>query len=382
VGGTGTFTVAPNTGLTATGGAAGTYTATVTVTGGNGITASFGVSFTVTAAPTYGAALSVNGTHAFLEDGVEYVEVEPLTVTITNTGNQATGGLLAALSGANAGSFALSTGSISSIAADGTGTFTVVPNTGLSKGTYTATVTVSGGNDIAPQSFGVSFTVGDIYTRAASMEAYLTKATGGTTVDDPVSLRVKIKAGDWAALRGAINAAGRFVALDLSPSFPGVSSIGSNAFQNCAKLASVSFPEATSIGESAFYNCTGLTSVSFPEVTSIGQSTFQYCIGLITVSFPEVISIGESAFYYCTSLTTATFSEATSIMVSAFHDCTSLASLSLPKAAYIGALVFSYTGGTALTITLGNAPPMVDYFIFPSSISVSKTVTVRVPSWT
>jgi uncharacterized membrane protein len=417
-GGTGTFTVAPNTGL-----GEGSYTATVTVSGGSGITASFGVSFTVTVAPTYSVALSVNGTHAFLEDGVEYVEVEPLTVTVTNTGNQATGSLLAALSGANAGSFALSTSSITSITAGGTGTFTVVPNTGLSKGTYTATVTVSGGNDIAARSFGVSFTVGDIYTRAASMEAYLTKATGGTTTSDPVSLRVKIGAGDWAALRGAINAAGRFVALDLSPSFPGVSSIGNYAFQWCAKLASVNFPEATSIGGyafqgctgltsasfpeatsieadafasctgltsisfpkassiggSAFYNCTGLTSASFPEAISIARAAFTYCTGLITASFPKATSIDSYAFELCIELISASFPEATSIEYAAFYNCGSLTTVNIPKITFIGVNAFISTDATPLTITMGSAPPMVEYSMF-SSVSESKTVTVRVPS--
>jgi hypothetical protein len=79
-------------------------------------------------------------------------------VTITNTGNQATGTLTAALSGTHSSSFTLSTTSIPGIAAGGTDTFTVVPKTGLPLGTYTATVTVSGGNGIVAN-FNVSFTV-------------------------------------------------------------------------------------------------------------------------------------------------------------------------------------------------------------------------------
>ena len=51
-----------------------------------------------------------------------------------------------------------------------------------------------------------------------------------------------------------------------------VTSIGTNAFQNCTNLTSVTIPDSvTSIGEAAFYDCTSLTSVTIPNsVTSIG----------------------------------------------------------------------------------------------------------------
>ncbi|GHV79968.1 hypothetical protein AGMMS49944_17590 [Spirochaetia bacterium] len=147
-GGTGSFKVLPKTAL-----AAKTHTATVTVSGGNGITASFPVSFTVNPAPTYGIRLSETGTYTFRT-------VETRTVTVTNTGNQATGALTVSLTGANSTSFTSSRTGISSIAKGGSAEFTVVPNTPLVAKTspYTATVTVSGGNGITA-SFSVSFTV-------------------------------------------------------------------------------------------------------------------------------------------------------------------------------------------------------------------------------
>ena len=154
VSGNDTFTVVPNTGL-----AAGTYTATVTVSGGNSITASFDVSFTVNpAAPTYSIALSPSGTQTFTAATVGYGAQSAKTITVNNTGTGATGALTVALSGNNASSFTLSKTSIADIAVSGNDTFTVVPNTGLAAGTYTATVTVSGGNSITA-SFNVSFTV-------------------------------------------------------------------------------------------------------------------------------------------------------------------------------------------------------------------------------
>ena len=149
-----TFTVTPNTGLSA-----GTYTATVTVSNQeNNISETFDVSFTVSAAPTYGVTLSKTGTHTFTGATVGYSAQTPLTVTVTNTGTAATGALTVALSGDDAGSFTASKTSINSIAASATDTFTVVPITGLAAGTYTATVTVSGSNNISG-TFDVTFTV-------------------------------------------------------------------------------------------------------------------------------------------------------------------------------------------------------------------------------
>ena len=150
------FTVAPNTGL-----AVGVYQATVTVSGGSNITAvSFDVSFTVEAAATYGIALSPDTTQDFGTLTVGYTTAPTAsTITVSNTGNQPTGALTVALSGTNADSFTLSTLSIGSIAVSDSDSFTVVPNTGLAVGVYTATVTVSGGSNITATSFDVSFTV-------------------------------------------------------------------------------------------------------------------------------------------------------------------------------------------------------------------------------
>jgi len=160
VGATATFTVAPTVGL-----AAGTYTATVEVTGSNSISADFNVSFEVEAA-TWGITLSANGSaltaHTFPAAIVGYTTAPTaLSVTVINTGNQATGALTAAKTGTNAASFTLSKTSINSIAVDEDDDFTVTPNTSLVAGTYTATVTVSDGatSKISGVTFTVNFTV-------------------------------------------------------------------------------------------------------------------------------------------------------------------------------------------------------------------------------
>jgi methionine-rich copper-binding protein CopC len=164
---TATFTVQPKPEL-----GAGTYTATVTVSGDANIQSrSFGVSFVVAA--TYGITLSADGADGTPIDAVHsfgtvtlpnYTQPAALSVTVTNISNQATGALTVALTNANPANiiaFTLSSETITTIGTDAnnkTATFTVVPKPDLGAGTYTATVSVTGGNNINA-SFGVSFTV-------------------------------------------------------------------------------------------------------------------------------------------------------------------------------------------------------------------------------
>jgi uncharacterized membrane protein len=152
VGGTDAFTVTPKTGL-----AAGTYSATVTASGDSVTSKSFGVSWTVNPAPTYGIALSETGTHTFTAATEGYGAQTAKSVTISNSGNQPTGSLTIDLSSGAA--FTLSQTAVNSIAAGGTDAFTVTPKTGLDAGTYSATVTVSGGSNVTSKSFSVGWTV-------------------------------------------------------------------------------------------------------------------------------------------------------------------------------------------------------------------------------
>jgi hypothetical protein len=407
--------------------------------------------------------------------------VEPLTVTVTNTGTNSTGNLTVELSGGDYASFDLDRVTLLSINPGATRTFEVKPNTGLAKKTYTTDVLVY--NDSINGEFSLSFTVWD-FTSAADLAAYLNNAANGTTVNNPVPLPINHGVIDWAALAGAINTAEKNVALDISTSSPAATSIEDEAFLDCAKLVSISFPAATVIGKGAFVGCRNLISVSFPAVVSIGQQAFggctslteinlpasltsigsnpfTYCINLTTItvdsnnpefsarngmlldkagttlygypsasgtvtvsgitsiedfafmgcdnlisaSFPQATSIGfgtfmgcanltsvscpvatstgQSAFSDCASLTSASFPQATSIGMSTFSGCASLSTASFPQATSIEQFIFDFTGGTALTITLGNAPPTLEgYPVYFDGVDVPKTVTVRVPSAT
>ena len=113
-----------------------------------------------TSIPPYAISLDQSGTYNFIPQAtIGYASSPaPLTVTITNAGNRATGALSISLSGANSGSFNLGSTSVSDITQGGTDTFTVGPVGGLPMGTHAATVTVSGGNGLSA-SFGVQFIV-------------------------------------------------------------------------------------------------------------------------------------------------------------------------------------------------------------------------------
>nr|MCR5616114.1 InlB B-repeat-containing protein [Saccharofermentans sp.] len=118
--------------------------------------------FSTTFTPlTYGISLDKTGTYTFTEATVGYSALTPATVTVTNTGTGSTGNLTVALSGSNPGCFTLSKTSLSGIAANGSDTFTIVPNTGLAPATYSTTVTVTGENNISA-TFKVSFKVNPV----------------------------------------------------------------------------------------------------------------------------------------------------------------------------------------------------------------------------
>ena len=103
--------------------------------------------------------LSQKETHNFPSvEGKDYPAVTPLTVTITNTGNRATGKLTIAMDESGATDFEISAASVANIDPGQTATFTVAPKTGLDFGDYQATVYVSG-KGIAEQHFDIRFVI-------------------------------------------------------------------------------------------------------------------------------------------------------------------------------------------------------------------------------
>ena len=149
------FTVEPKMGLPAR-----LHTATLSVSGANGINETLDLVFSVEDVPYYGITLYPSGDKDFGSVMERYGDVTPHAVTINNAGNRPTGYLSIGLSGGNASDFELSATSVTDIAVNASAGFTVKPKTALALGSYSATVTVSGGNGIS-ESFSVSLQVTD-----------------------------------------------------------------------------------------------------------------------------------------------------------------------------------------------------------------------------
>ncbi|MBQ8866350.1 MAG: leucine-rich repeat protein [Bacteroidaceae bacterium] len=86
-----------------------------------------------------------------------------------------------------------------------------------------------------------------------------------------------------------------------------VKKIGSSAFSNWTKLASVAIGDSVKIiGDNAFNRCSSLTAVNIPNsVITIENAAFYYCSNLSSVTLGDSVeSIGQYAFNGCDNLQT------------------------------------------------------------------------------
>lgn len=89
----------------------------------------------------------------------------------------------------------------------------------------------------------------------------------------------------------------------------GATSIGNEAFADCANLLSVTVPNSlTRIGNSAFSGCSKLSDFVIPaRVIEIGKYAFSGCAALTTIEIPDKVTrIGEKAFNNCSGLSSIT----------------------------------------------------------------------------
>jgi hypothetical protein len=117
-----------------------------------------GLSVVTNEIPTCGISLNPSGNHTFSVLKYGYGVQPEYGVVVSNTGNSPTGALNISLSGEGSDGFAVSKTIINDIAAYNSDNFTLVPNTGLAPGVYSATLTVSGANNILA-SFDLRLTV-------------------------------------------------------------------------------------------------------------------------------------------------------------------------------------------------------------------------------
>jgi len=162
----------------------------------------------------------------------------------------------------------------------------------------------------------------------------------------------------------------------------GVTTIGEQAFSNCASLASITFAGSVkSIGNRAFYNCTSLVSVALPNsVTTIGTGAFFGCRSLATFSFGySVTTIGIEAFYQCLSLVSISLPHSlTMIGSSAFLSCTSLDNIAIPySVTVIGNNAFAACAALQTVTVEWDTPLIVPENIFTGSNP--STAILRVP---
>ncbi len=203
----------------------------------------------------------------------------------------------------------------------------------------------SGWSTYADAFVAYDFENGEVFVNE-KMKIYYTSTDGNVVTPSFFAFGVNIVSNTYENGQGVITFDGE------------VTKIGSDAFHDCATLASITIPNSvTSIGYRAFTDCSSLTSITIPEsvtlidtfafsgctslasatigngITSIGDSAFSGCSSLASITIPEgVTSIGESAFYGCSSLTSIIIPEGvTEIESSTFSGCSSLVSITVPK---------------------------------------------------
>ena len=149
-----------------------------------------------------------------------------------------------------------------------------------------------------------------------------------------------------------------------------VTSIGDNAFRDCATLTSITIPNSvTTFGTFAFRNCTSLTSVSIPNsVTTFGTNIFNGCTALASVMLPtNLLEIPIGCFTGCASLSAISIpNSVTSIQRFAFGGCTSLSSISIPNSVTT-ITSYSFNGCNSLSsIYIPNSVTTIEDYAFRS----------------
>lgn len=117
---------------------------------------------------------------------------------------------------------------------------------------------------------------------------------------------------------------------------PGVTELGSMAFQNCSNLTQVTLPASLKyISDDAFSGCSSLGSIKLPSgITKIETYAFFNCSSLKSIEIPKNVTVIEAhAFDGCTSLAgTLTIPEGvTEFGYGAFYGCTSIQKVVLPS---------------------------------------------------
>ena len=144
----------------------------------------------------------------------------------------------------------------------------------------------------------------------------------------------------------------------INVNMPNVTSLGTNAFNGCAKLETASLPSVESINIGTFRNCTALKSVDISSATQILANAFRNT-GIERIKFENVEKIGNFAFCDNELLVSIILSDVVGAGAYAFQNCPSLRAVALPKLKEINANFFKDC-------------PLLKTIYFPSVESVAK----------
>jgi len=168
---------------------------------------------------------------------------------------------------------------------------------------------------------------GKSINNADDLKAYLDKQPANSP-DNPIKVAMKLNEQMVENVKEAINAAGKYVSLNLTGS--PLTTIPYDAFSGCKSLVGITIPNSVTEISGGAFSGTGLTSITIPDsVTSISYQGFSGCTSLTSVTIPNsVTKIEGGAFGFCSGLTNITIpASVTSIGSSAFYSCTSLTSV-------------------------------------------------------
>jgi len=198
-----------------------------------------------------------------------------------------------------------------------------------------------------------------VFTDLDDIAQYLNEHTGGTSAANSILLPLAYDLGNmpeigsgWRNLLDVIEAAGKYVALDLS----GCTMTGTDFDPGYSvatgkdKIVSIDLPDvAASIAAGSgsggsFMYFSSLTAVTAKYVLTVGNQAFYdpanhpgyspsanppAVSSLTTVSLPSATNIGYAAFSYCNGLTTMSFSASADISYNPFNGCLNLTTFKL-----------------------------------------------------
>ena len=178
-----------------------------------------------------------------------------------------------------------------------------------------------------------------------------------------------------------------------------VTSIGNEAFNNCASLTTITIPDGvTTIGEYAFYQCTALARINIPNsMTTIGEYSFRHCSSLKRVDITDLSAYlkisfnlysgnpcrnGAKLYINDVEATEITIpSDITEITKCTFAGCTSITSVTFHEGiTSIGNYAFEYCSALA-NVTFDNCVTNIKSSAFNGCTSLKRVDITNLSAW-